>query len=65
MSMITTVCNVCHGTYTFGVVGTGMVGSGHVCPVKVDRDRYRVALEDIARETGTPYARTAQAALDG
>ena len=65
MSYFTMVCGVCHETYTTGMVGTAMVGSGHICPVKVERDRYRIALEEIARETGTPYARTAQAALDG
>jgi hypothetical protein len=33
--------------------------------VAAERDRYREALEDIAKETGTPYARIAQKALDG
>jgi hypothetical protein len=30
-----------------------------------DRDRFEKALENIAEETGTPYARIAQKALDG
>lgn len=46
MSMITTACPVCCELYTYGVVGSTVHG-GHVCPVKVDRDRYRDALEEI------------------
>lgn len=34
MSLIITACPWCEATFTFGIAGTTMIGSGHTCDVE-------------------------------
>jgi hypothetical protein len=49
---------------TEGLVKTNRMRGEDLDVLRDENRRLRVALSEIARETGTPYARIAQAALD-
>lgn len=51
MSFMILTCEHCGQTYTFGVVGMDMVGSGHRCPVN---SKYNVGFPQEGGEKDEP-----------